>query len=209
MCGGEEVLGIRYLIAKIVKKIQLSAISNSSFERPSKAEAQCTICNSNFGRYTYCGYNCVILNCDIGRFCSISDNVRIGMAQHPTDWLSTSPAFYSGSDSIPKDIAVLDNPYVPRRTTIGNDVWIGSDVLIKGGIKIGDGAVIGMGSVVTHDVAPYAVVGGNPAKEIRKRFSDDVIEQLQVSEWWNWDIERIKRNAKHANSPVAFLRGDH
>ncbi|MCT6568492.1 CatB-related O-acetyltransferase, partial [Staphylococcus aureus] len=77
-------------------------------------------------------------------------------------------------------------------TVIGNDVWIGSEAMVMPGIKIGHGAVIGSRSLVTKDVEPYAIVGGNPAKKIKKRFTDEEISLLLVMEWWNWSLEKIK-----------------
>ncbi|GHU21270.1 hypothetical protein FACS189472_13810 [Alphaproteobacteria bacterium] len=79
-------------------------------------------------------------------------------------------------------------------TEIGNDVWIGVEAFIMPGIKIADGAVVGARSVITKNIGPYEIWGGNPAKLIRKRFSDDVIEQLMKIQWWNWDIDKIIDN---------------
>ena len=76
---------------------------------------------------------------------------------------------------------------------IGNDVWIGYDAVIMAGVHIGDGSIIGTRAVVTKDVEPYSIVGGVPAKEIRKRFAPDVIERLQAIQWWNWPEEKIHR----------------
>lgn len=97
--------------------------------------------------------------------------VSVGLAKHPMTWVSTSPAFYCGRGSIPKNLAVLDFCSDAPKTVIGHDVWIGKGVFIKGGVEIGNGAIIGMGSVVTKDVPPYTIVAGNPAREIRLRFT--------------------------------------
>ena len=79
-------------------------------------------------------------------------------------------------------------------TVIGNDVWIGYEAVIMSGVKIGDGAIIGTRAVVTKDVPPYTIVGGVPAKPIRRRFDDETIEKLESLRWWDWDCEKIKRN---------------
>ncbi len=99
------------------------------------------------------------------------------------------------------------HPYVWRvRTTIGNDVWIGENVQIKGGVSIGHGAVIGMGSVVTRDVAPYEIVGGNPARLIRMRFSPEIVEALLKMAWWDLPDSELRRLAPHFQDPDRMLR---
>jgi len=121
------------------------------------------------------------------------------------EWVSMSPVFYFGRDSITRKYS-----YHKRsddiRTHIGNDVWIGGNVLIKAGVSVGDGAVIGMGSVVTKDVPPYAIVAGCPARVIRKRFEDPIIEKLLKIKWWNFDEERLHKYAKHIMCPEDFIR---
>jgi acetyltransferase-like isoleucine patch superfamily enzyme len=89
-----------------------------------------------------------------------------------------------------------------RHTIIGNDVWIGENVTIKCGVKIGDGVIIGFNSNVTKDVEPYCVVGGNPARVLKKRFSDDIIHKLLKIQWWTWPEDKIKENSK------MFIEGD-
>lgn len=198
-------MGILYYWSKFIKKLPGSSIKNTRIEQPAKIEARSTVIDSSIGRYSYCGYNCTILNAQIGRFCSISDSVIIGQAQHPLEWVSTSPAFYRGRDSIPKDLAQLDFDTNPQQTVIGNDVWIGQNAILKSGITVGDGAVIAMGSIVTKDVEPYAIVGGNPAHVIKMRFDDRTIERLLQSEWWNMDMSFIKKNSNHMKNVQEFL----
>lgn len=88
---------------------------------------------------------------------------------------------------------------------IGHDVWIGDSVTIMTGVKIGNGAVVATNSVVTSDVAPYTVVGGSPAKFIKKRFTDSEIERIEKSQWWTWPLSKIREKAKYLNSPVSNL----
>lgn len=92
--------------------------------------------------------------------------------------------------------ALADLP-IKGDTVIENDVWIGSNVTIMPGVYIGDGAIIATNSTVTKDIAPYAIVGGNPATEIRKRFSDSKINELLEMKWWDWDVEKITENLEH------------
>ena len=95
---------------------------------------------------------------------------------------------------------MFDMPDNKGDTVVGNDVWIGYGATIMPGVKIGNGAIIATKSVVTKDVEPYSIVGGNPAKEIRKRFSKEDIEILQQIEWWNWSIEKITENTQNLTS---------
>jgi len=129
----------------------------------------------------------------IGKFCSIASDVKFIMngGNHRTDWLTNYPfpVFGNGWES-----ALPDAWPFKGNTVIGNDVWFGYGATIMPGIKIGDGAIIGTQSVVTRDVSPYSIVGGNPAQEIRKRFEDSMIEDLLNIRWWDWDIQKITRH---------------
>ena len=199
-------MNIRYIWNRVLKRVQSVAINGTSFEKPSKVEAGSTIINSAFGRYSYCGFNCTIINCEIGRFTSISDNVTIGVYHHPTDWVSTSPAFYSGRDSIPKNLASLDYNYCSEKTLIGNDVWIGKSAFIKGGVVVGNGAVIGMNSVVTHDLEEYGIYAGSPARLIRKRFTDEIIHDLLSIKWWDMSEEALMKLGIYMDKPELFIQ---
>lgn len=133
----------------------------------------------------------------IGKFCAIARGAKFIMngAFHKMSGISTYPfgIFASGWEAaIPKEGEL---PY-KGDTVIGNDVWIGYEALIMAGVKVGDGAIIGAKAVVTSDVKPYEIVGGNPAKSIRKRFEDKDVEALLSIKWWDWDIEKITRNLK-------------
>lgn len=129
----------------------------------------------------------------IGSFCSIGSGVAFIMAGnqgHRTDWVSTFPFFWM--PDVPA-FAGAQNGYLPAGdTVIGNDVWIGSEAIIMPGVTIGDGAVIGTRSLVTRNVEPYAIVGGNPARVIRKRFDEDLITLLLEMEWWAWSDDQLR-----------------
>ncbi|MGZ4849354.1 MAG: CatB-related O-acetyltransferase [Halobacteriota archaeon] len=125
----------------------------------------------------------------IGKFCSIAPRVQILVdVNHRTDWVSTYPFGYV-VEGVGRN---LGHPSGRGDMTIGNDVWIGQDVLILPGVQIGDGAVIAGGSVVTKNVNDYEIVGGNPARHIRNRFTDEQILELKRIKWWEWPIDRIK-----------------
>ena len=132
----------------------------------------------------------------IGRFCSIACGAKFifTSANHALGSLSTYPfpIFFEEWGLDPKDISsAWDNK---GGIEVGNDVWIGYEAVILSGVKIGDGAIIGARAVVTKDVEPYAIVGGVPAKQIRKRFDDDTIDKLMKLRWWDMDEEAIRRS---------------
>ncbi|BAQ34891.1 Vat family streptogramin A O-acetyltransferase [Dehalococcoides sp. THU3] len=137
----------------------------------------------------------------IGKFCAIARDVKFIMngANHKLNCISTYPfsIFGNGWERITPKIEEL--PF-KGDTVVGNDVWIGYDSLIMPGIKIGDGAIIAARSVVTKDVAPYTIVGGNPARVIKTRFSSEIVNILLEIKWWDWDIEKITRNLETITS---------
>ncbi len=130
----------------------------------------------------------------IGKFCMIASDVEFIMngANHLTKSISSYPFAIFGKSW---ENAMDDKKYPTKgNTEVGNDVWIGFKATILPGVKIGDGTIIGSCSVVTKDVEPYSIVGGNPAKVIRKRFADEKIKDLLELRWWDWEIEKITAN---------------
>jgi virginiamycin A acetyltransferase len=130
----------------------------------------------------------------IGKFCMIASGASFIMngANHLTNAISAYPFAIFGKDWQ----QAMDGKSYPIKgnTTIGNDVWIGHNATITAGVNIGDGAIIAANATVTKDVAPYTIVGGNPAIVIKKRFSEAVIESLLSIAWWDWPIEKITQN---------------
>ena len=131
----------------------------------------------------------------IGKFCSIACSTKFmfNFANHTLKSLSTYtfPLFYEEWELEKSNITTAwDNK---GDIVIGNDVWIGYEAVIMAGVHIGDGAIIAARAVVTKDVPPYTIVGGTPAKEIRKRFDAEVIQQLLILKWWNWSTDKIRQ----------------
>ena len=140
-------------------------------------------------------------NCDqliIGKFCSIACGAKflLNSANHALQSLSTYPfpLFFEEWELEKKN--VTDSWDNKGDIIIGNDVWIGYDAVIMAGVTIGDGAIIGAHAVVTKDVSPYTIVGGIPAKSIRKRYSEETIALLTELKWWDWPEKRIAKNIK-------------
>jgi virginiamycin A acetyltransferase len=132
----------------------------------------------------------------IGKFCMIASDVKFIMngANHLSESISSYPFAIFGNGW---ENAMAGKSYPNKGDLIvGNDVWIGYNATIMSGIVIGDGAIIATNATVTKDVAPYTIVGGNPAKEIRKRFDEDTIKKLLAIQWWNWDIATISKNVQ-------------
>ncbi|MGH9084630.1 MAG: CatB-related O-acetyltransferase [Acidimicrobiales bacterium] len=141
----------------------------------------------------------------IGAFCSIAANVQIFLGgEHRTDWITTYPF----SVFWPSARQIEGHPRIKGDVIIGNDVWIGTGALILSGVTIGDGSVIGAGAVVGRSVPPYAVVVGNPAEVVRKRFDEHTIGRLLRIRWWDWDDSKIEQflPLMLSGDPEPFLR---
>ena len=197
---------LSYLYSKFFKKIvRGKSILHSTIHKTAVVNSGCSVVNSSVGKCSYLGYDAEIVNCKIGAYCSIAGNVHIGGAEHPTDWVSTSPVFQKVKHSGPTlRYAEHELPSL-KQTIVGNDVWIGVGAIIKQGVKIGDGAIVGSGAVVTKDVAPYSIVGGCPAKLIRYRFDEKTIAELNAIQWWNMSDEMLSQLGKYATNVNEFI----
>lgn len=193
-----------YYLAKALHKLRLSSFNHCSIDATAKVDSECTLAKVSMGRYSYIGSATRVTDTVIGSFCSIGGRCGIGGGIHPTNMVSTSPAFLMGCNILRRNFAKI--PYEPSKTvTIGNDVWIGEGACIVSGVRICDGAIIGAHAVVTHDVEPYAVVVGVPAKEIRKRFDEETIKNLLEIQWWEWPDEKLERMGSFFNDPLRLI----
>lgn len=189
------------------KKVFLSPKSNVTLQTCFEGHnhiGRATEFSGSIGYGSYIGANASI-SARIGRFCSIADHVVTVNGLHPvSQFASTHSAFYSTGNCV--NLSFSDkqmfeehrfaDPEKRLAVIIGNDVWIGYGATILAGVTIGDGAVIASGAVVTKNVEPYTIVGGVPAREIRKRFSDKTIIKLLNMEWWNRSPEWIRKHAQ-------------
>lgn len=197
---------ILMLPARLFGKVSVLALLSDS-----KVDKTCAICSgarvyrTKIGKYSYVGRNTFMTNVTVGNFCSIAGNCNIGGTGHPLNWVSTSSVFHKWDNILRKNFSRHEYE-IFQETTIGSDVWIATNAMLKAGITVGTGAVIGMGAVVTKDVGPYEVWGGNPARCIKKRFDDETIEALLASKWWELPDETIEKIAPYMTDVQEFLR---
>jgi len=161
---------------------------------------------ASLGDFSYLGHDCQVADATIGKFCAIAAQVRIGPPNHPMDRPSLHrftyvPEYYDATKQ--RDAGFFADRRAAR-VTIGNDVWIGHGVTVLAGVSVGDGAVLAAGAVVAKDVAPYAIVGGVPARAIRDRFPPAIAARLQALAWWDWPFEVVmERLADFQSGDVA------
>lgn len=179
---------------------------NSRFSEWNKISSSSEVIQSCLGRFTYLARASVKFS-DVGSFCSIGPDAMVGgLGKHPVDWMSTHPAFFSTKMQSGSSFVQNDFFEEIHRTTLGSDVWIGARAIVLDGISIGNGAVVAANSVVTNDVDAFSVVGGVPAKTIKMRFEDKVIELIQRSQWWDKPEKELELIAKKSNGGKDFIR---
>ena len=168
---------------------------DSKISKKSRVYRFSKIYSSSINDYSYLGVGSELVYAHVEKYCSIAQNCSIGLASHTINNISTSPIFTEKKNAtsfswIEKDLV----NHKQNNVEIGNDVWIGKNVTILSNVKIGNGAIIGTGAIVTKDVPDYAIVAGIPAKIIRYRFSEEVIDKLLEIKWWNLPENVLKKN---------------
>lgn len=183
-------------------------VKNCTFGRFVELGTQCVAEETEIGDYTYLFGSNDVIYAAIGKFNSIATGVRINPVQHPmreraaAHHLTYRAAHYGlGED----DPTILDWRR-QRRVVTGNDVWIGHNAVVMGGVAIGDGAVVAAGAVVTHDVRPYEIVGGVPARHIGWRYDEDTIAAMRRICWWDWSHETLGERLRDFNDVSAFIQ---
>jgi len=183
----------------------VSTIKDCDIDIHTKIYSNHNLNNVKVGKGTYIAASAHISDAAIGKFCSIGPNVVCGGGIHPTNGISTSPAFYSTKKQTGFTFSKYDKFEERKLITIGNDVFIGMNVTILDGINIGDGAVIGAGAVVSKNIPPYAVAIGCPIQIIKYRFSKEIIDSLVASKWWDQNEEVLKEVEKNFFEVEKFL----
>ncbi|WP_299586166.1 CatB-related O-acetyltransferase [Mucilaginibacter sp.] len=164
------------------------------------------VINSIIGSHSYIQKRSTVVNANIGKFCSMASDVSIGPGIHKLNGISTHPSFFLKNTPLIKKYSQEDAFISSKETVIGHDVWIGEKAIILDGVSIGTGAVIAAGAIVTKDVAPYAIVGGVPAKVLRMRFNSIEIDGILKSKWWDKDEEWLQQNYKSFNNVLDFTK---
>lgn len=197
-----------------IKYFNNNKTTNSVENENITLEPLARIMNTEFTGNTLVGYCSCVNRCSLGRYvgvalfsyladtttgnyCTFGSRVSIGAFSHPTDALSVHEIGFRNTTA-PYSETVLESDseqYLRARslrTQIGNDVWVGDNSVVIKGVQIGNGAIVAAGSVVTKDVPAYSIVAGNPAKVIRKRFAEELIERIQATEWWNFNMQELQ-----------------
>jgi acetyltransferase-like isoleucine patch superfamily enzyme len=176
-------------------------------ERAIELKTGAAIFGSHVGQRSYFGEHALVIHAEIGSYCSIAPHAIVGGGVHPVDRVSTSPFTYESAARLalcplPPLPDFVENP----QTIVGHDVWIGYAAVVLPGVRVGNGAIVAAGAVVTHDVPPYAVVAGLPARVQRFRFAPEDIAWLQQAQWWTWPDVKLQQWLPYFSDPLQLRR---
>ena len=186
-----------------------AVVKDSALGRYVEICERCVVAETHVGDYSYLMQDCETWAARIGKFVNVASHVRVNATNHPT-WRATLHHFtYRANDYWP-DAAREEEFFAWRRdnaVVIGHDVWIGHGATITAGVAVGNGAVIGAGAVVTHDVAPYTIVAGVPARPLKPRYAEGVGARMDALAWWDWPHATLRAALDdfRALSAEAFL----
>lgn len=188
--AARQAIAYRHLLAKqypLAKFGQNCIVGGDCrFDEGVTVGARTTLVHCKVGRYSYIGPDSQYQHCAIGSFCSLGPQVLLGLGRHPTQHISTHPAFFSVNHPVSRIAYATTEMYEGHLPIIiGSDVWIGARVMVLDGITVGNGAILAAGAIVTKDVEPYTIVAGVPARPLRKRFDDHAIQHLLEVAWWD------------------------
>jgi hypothetical protein len=171
-----------------------ASLVEASLGRYTEVQTGSVLRNVVLGDYSYVTRFCDLANVRVGKFANIASFVRIGATDHPVERATLHHFTYRAGDywDDAEDEAAFFEARAARLARLGHDVWIGHGAMIRPEVSVGHGAVVAMGAVVTRDVAPYAVVAGNPARPIRERHPPAIAERLIRLAWWDWSHERLR-----------------
>ncbi|WP_298764371.1 CatB-related O-acetyltransferase [uncultured Polaribacter sp.] len=179
--------------SEIKQNVKLSGFSrglqNVTFKGKNAVPDRCNFSGKiTIGHATTLGYNNLFNGqIKIGKYCQFGSDVALHASNHPINYLST----YINKNLFNGELKTLKEE---KKIEIGNDVWIGHGVIIVGNVKIGNGAILAAGSVITKDVAPYSIIAGVPGKMIKKRFSDNIIKEVEELKWWDFSEKELVEN---------------
>jgi acetyltransferase-like isoleucine patch superfamily enzyme len=204
--GRRQLLKRRHGLCSLGPEFDYQVADNNTFEQNCRLGGPAYVAGSSFGAFSYIEVGCRISLTDVGRFCSIGPWSAIGLAEHPYDFVSTHPIFYRALPHVGYDFVSENHHQELARTVLGHDVWVGHGAIIKGGVSIGHGAIVGAGAIVTRDVPAYAVVAGIPARIVRFRFEERIVDALLSSCWWDRDPTWLRHHAYEMRNVEAFLK---
>lgn len=195
-----------------IKKITHKAVSPlaywdsaSTFTKFSEIRRFAKLNHSHIGKYTRINAHCHLARVTVGNFTAIGMNSIMGLGRHPLNYASTQSIFYKKNNMKNDWVKPID--FIEGLPiNIGNDVWIGRQCTVMDGVNIGDGAVIATGAIVTKDIPPYAIAAGIPAKIIKYRFSEEIIERLLEIKWWHFNDNEIQDNLEFFRDPNLTLK---